>query len=145
MNCRRLLVVACAALLMPCGSFAQKPERIRRVGFLMTRSRPANLAETTMTVFAPALAELGYIEGKNLVLEWRWGGGDYSRLPALAEELVRLPVDVIVTDGTPGIRAAQGATKTIPIVFSGGADVVAQGFVQSLAHPGGNTTGVPSC
>ena len=94
-----------------------------------------------MGAIPPALAELGYVEGKNLVLEWRWGGGDYSRLPTLAEDLVRLRVDIIVTEGTPGIRAAQGATTTIPIVFLGGADVVDQGLVQSLAHPGGNTTG----
>src|SRR5262249_55076354 len=74
-------------------------------------------------------------------MEWRFAGGDYGKLPALAAELVSLPVDVYVTEGTQGIRAAQAATKTIPIIFVGGADVVKDGFVQSLAHPGGNTTG----
>ncbi|HTO86359.1 MAG TPA: ABC transporter substrate-binding protein [Thermoanaerobaculia bacterium] len=138
---RRGIVFLCTALLAPGGALGQKADRIWRVGCLMTRTRPEPLDSSPWGAVPATLAELGYVEGKNLVIEWRFGGGDYTRLPALADELTRMPVDVIVADGTPGTRAAQGATKTIPIVFVGGGDVVADGLVKSLAHPGGNTTG----
>jgi putative ABC transport system substrate-binding protein len=87
------------------------------------------------------LRDLGYVEGKNLVMEFRWADGMYDRLPNLAAELVRLKVDVIVTGGTPGTRAAKQATATIPIVMAVSGDAVATGLIASLARPGGNITG----
>jgi putative ABC transport system substrate-binding protein len=83
---------------------------------------------------------LGYVEGQNLILEFRWAEGQVERLAALAAELVYLPVDVIVTSGPPGVRAAQAATRTIPIVMGRMDDADVHGFVASLAHPGGNVT-----
>jgi putative ABC transport system substrate-binding protein len=88
------------------------------------------------------LKDLGYVEGKNLVVERRYAHGNYERLPELAAELIRLKVDVIVTDGTIGVLGAQKATKTIPIVFGSAGDPVGNGLVQSLGRPGGNTTGI---
>jgi putative ABC transport system substrate-binding protein len=117
--------------------------KVWRVGVLDSRPRPESLGTHWLYgQLIGRLRELGYVEGENLSLEWRFGESDYRRLPDLAADLVRQEVDVIVTVGSEGIRAAQNATRTIPIVFSGGTDVVAQGFVRSLARPGGNTTGV---
>ena len=87
------------------------------------------------------LRDLGYVEGKNIVIEYRWADGKYDRLPDLAAELVRINVDVLVTSGTPGVRAAKQATTTIPIVMAASGDAVATGLVASLARPGGNITG----
>ena len=88
------------------------------------------------------LRDLGYVEGRNIVIEFRWAEGDYERLPALAQELVRLNVDVIVTHGAAGAIAAQKATSTIPIVITAVGDILALGLVSSLARPGGNITGL---
>ena len=85
---------------------------------------------------------MGYVEGKNIIIEWRYAEGRSERLPELAAELVNLNVDVIVTASTPAIRAVQQATKTIPIVMANVGDPVAQGFITSLARPGGNVTGL---
>jgi putative tryptophan/tyrosine transport system substrate-binding protein len=87
------------------------------------------------------LRELGYVEGRNLSIEYRWADGKYERAPELAAELVRLNVEVLVTHGTPGTRAAKGATTTIPIVMASVGDAVLVGLVASLARPGGNITG----
>jgi putative ABC transport system substrate-binding protein len=87
------------------------------------------------------LRDLGYIEGRNIVIEFRWAEGKYDRLPNLADELVRLNVDVLVTAGTPGTLTAKRATSTIPIVMAASGDAVATGLVDSLARPGGNITG----
>ncbi|HSF07418.1 MAG TPA: ABC transporter substrate-binding protein [Methylomirabilota bacterium] len=94
-----------------------------------------------MAAFRRGLRDLGYVEGENLVIEYRWAEGKYDRLPDLAAELVRLQVDVIVTHGTPGSRAAKQATATIPIVMAISGDAVATGLVTSIARPGGNLTG----
>jgi len=88
------------------------------------------------------LRELGYIEGKNIDIEWRFADGKLDRLPALAAELVRLKVDVIVTSAPPATHTAKGATSTIPIVMAQDSDPVGSGFVASLARPGGNITGL---
>lgn len=110
-----------------------------RVGFLGALS-PATYAVYT-DALRDALRELGYVEGRNLVIEYRWAEQKYERLPALAAELVRLNVDVIVTHATPPVRAAMQATSTIPIVMGTTSDPVANRLVASLARPGGNVTG----
>ena len=149
MKTRRQLLVALGAglLAVPLSALAQPKGKVWRVGVLATRNRPEKpqdweTFEKGWAQFPRRLKELGYVEGTSLVIEWRYAAGDYSRLPGLAAELVGLGLDALVTDGSPGISAAQGATKTIPIVFYGGTDLVASGFVKSLARPGGNTTGV---
>src|SRR5262249_26465999 len=98
--------------------------------------------EIAVAAFVQGLRDLGYVEGTNLVIEWRFADGQYERLPVLAAELVRLKVDVIVAAPSPAIRAAQEATATIPIVFPSTGDPVGSGFVTTLARPGGNVTGV---
>jgi len=95
-----------------------------------------------VSAFQQALRDLGYVEGQNLVIEYRYGEGSQERLNYMAAELVRLPVDLIVAGNAPGTRAAQHATRTIPIVMTNTPDPVGEGFVASLARPGGNTTGL---
>ena len=118
---------------------AQQPGKIYRIGFLSATSASSNVDR--VEALRAGLRDLGYVEGKNLVIEFRWAEGKFDRLPELAAELVRLNVDVILTAGTPAIRAAKNATTTIPIVMVTSGDPVAFGFVASLAHPGGNITG----
>ena len=117
---------------------AQQTARVSRIGFLVA-STASNYA-TRIETFRQALRELGYIEGKNIVIEYRFGEGNEDRLRELAAELVSLNVDLIVT--AAGARFAKDATKTIPIVFAAIADPVATGLVDSLARPGGNLTGL---
>ena len=107
----------------------------------MAGSEPVPLQPRGHELFRRELRELGYVEGKNIAFEYRYADNKLDRLPALADELVRLKVDVLVTPGTPEALAAKNATKTIPIVFLGVADPVAAGLVDSLARPGGNITG----
>jgi putative tryptophan/tyrosine transport system substrate-binding protein len=131
--------------LIGCAVFAAKPvpaqqqSRVRTIGYLSGGSRDS---ESGFDSLRQGLAEEGYVEGKNLAIEYRWADGRFDRLPGLAAELVQQPVDVICsTGGVPGARAAKNATMTIPIVFIVGVDPVARGLVESLAHPGGNITG----
>jgi putative ABC transport system substrate-binding protein len=119
---------------------AQQPTKIPRIGFLAATSPSA--ISTRIEAFRQGLGELGYVEGKNIVIEYRYAEGNLDRLPALAAELVRLNVDVIVTGGAANTRAAKEATKIIPIVMALDNDPVASGFVASLARPGGNITGL---
>ena len=128
------------ALCFPVG--AQEPTRVPGIGYL-SGSPPSAIAEHN-EAFRQGLRELGYIEGKNIVIEWRSAEGKADCLPALATELVRLKVDVIVTSAAGLTRAAKAATNTIPIVFAQDSDPVADGFVVSLARPGGNITGLSS-
>jgi len=116
-----------------------QPAKVIRIGFLGPTSAASNAGR--MEALRAGLRDLGYLEGKNLVIESRWAEGKFDRLPELAAELVRLNVDVILTTGTPGIRAAKNATTTIPIVMVTSGDPVGFGFVASLARPGGNITG----
>jgi putative ABC transport system substrate-binding protein len=143
MNNRRKLVIAlgASALTAPFGSFAQQQSKIWRVGFLTTR-RIESLDSDDYGAFPRGMRELGYVEGKNLLIEWRSADGKSERLPGLAAELVQLKVDVIVAAGTPAISAAQRATATLPIVMGSVGDPVGSGFVQSLTRPGGNITGL---
>jgi putative ABC transport system substrate-binding protein len=114
---------------------------VHRIGRL-SAGQPLPESTTYEEAFRQGLRELGYIEGQNLVLEYRYAAGSAERLPDLAAELVQRQVDVLVAGGVPAIRAAQQATRTIPIVMAGVTDPVGQGLVTSLARPGGNTTGV---
>jgi putative tryptophan/tyrosine transport system substrate-binding protein len=114
---------------------------VYRIGWLSALSHlPAS--DSLLEAFRQGLRELGYFESQNLFMEFRYAEGNQERLPDLAAELVRLPVEVIVAGGAPAIRAAQYATRTIPIVMGGSFDPVAEGFVASLARPGGNITGL---
>jgi putative ABC transport system substrate-binding protein len=141
---RRELVVAlgAGALAGPVACFGQQQEKVWRIGVLATRNRPASIDTDVFGAFQRGMRELGYIEGKNLLLEFRWAEGRYDRLPALAAELVQAKMDVIVAAGAQDIGTAQRATATIPIVMATAPDPVANGFVKSLAHPGGNITGL---
>jgi ABC-type uncharacterized transport system substrate-binding protein len=119
---------------------AQQPPKIPRIGFLAAVSHANN--SVRFEAFRLGLRELGYVEGKNIVIEWRYAEGKLDRLPALAAELVRLKVDVIVSAGPPNTRAAKQATVTIPIVMAYDDDPVGSGFATSLARPGRNITGL---
>ena len=141
---RRKLVIAlgAGALAGPLGSFAQQPGKVWRVGFLSPRHLDFVESDYQYGPFRQGMRELGYVEGKNLVIEWRSAEGKFDRLPGLATELVNLKVDVIVIAGTSAARAAQKATTTIPIVMGNIGDPVGSGFVRSLARPAGNMTGI---
>jgi putative ABC transport system substrate-binding protein len=141
MNRRRFLqAVSVSLLAAPLAAEAQQAGRMPRIGFLSAPSPSAIV--TRIDAFQQGLRELGYVEGKNIVIEWRYAEGKLDRLPALAAELVRLKVDVIVTAGPMDTRAAKDATSTIPIVMTWDPDPVGSGFVVSLGRPGGNITGL---
>ena len=133
-----LVTLACSLLVAPCTPEAQPAQKVHRIGLLYAGSPLSENVEA----FQQGLRALGYVEGQNLVIEYRYAEGQAERLPERAAELVRLEVEVMVAAGAPTIRAAQHATRTIPIVMAGTADAVAQGFIASLAHPGGNITGL---
>ena len=129
-----------AAAAWPLVARAQQPaSRVFRIGFVGLTT--ADSLPKRPEAFRAGLRDLGYQEGRNVVIDFRWADGQYERLPALFSELVRLNVDVIVTHGTPGGLAAKQATTTVPIVFATAGDAVASGLVASLARPGGNMTG----
>ena len=133
-------IALCTMLFALCfPAQAQQPARIPRIGILIASSASAYSAR--VEAFRQRLRELGYVEGKNITIEYRYAEGKLERLPDLAAELARLRVDVIVTAG-PAILAAKKATATIPIVFGGAPDPVGSGLVSSLARPGGNITGL---
>ena len=130
-----------ALLFALCGSAeAQQPKKVLRIGYLGATSLSAN--RDRVEAFRQGLRELGYVEGKNIVIEYRYAEGKRDRLSELAAELVRLKVDVIVSGGAAATRPAKEATSTIPIVMTGDSDPVGNGFVASLARPGGNITGL---
>jgi ABC-type uncharacterized transport system substrate-binding protein len=132
-----------AAVAWPLTARAQQSERMRRIGVLFTVIPPAQFgSDGGGRGFTQGMHELGHLEGKDFVVEWRSAEGHYERLPGFAAELVRMKVDVIVTGSSPAVRPAQQATTTIPIVMGYSTDPVRNGFVASLAHPGGNTTGL---
>jgi len=138
MDRRTFLAGAAAVLATPLAAEAQQAGKVPVIGYLIERSGPTAFDEA----FRLGLRELGYSEGRNVVVEYRWADGKAERLPALAAELVRLKVDVIVTSGTPGGLAAKNATSTIPIVLASGGDFVADGLVASFSRPGANITGL---
>ena len=143
MNRRDAVVRLVALSAAPAAAFAQQQGNVRRIGFLAARSRSTQSnPDVYYDAFTQGMRELGYVEGKNLVIEWRFAEGKYERLPALAAELVRMKVELIATNSTPATEALQRATSTIPIVAIAVGDPIASGFAASLARPGGNITGL---
>ncbi len=138
-----LVLLTLWVLLAPFAATAQQPGKVARVGFLILAA-PDRSASPSFHAFAQGLRELGYVEGQNLVIEFRTAQGNIERLPDLAAELVRLPVDVLVASGPEAaLRAARHATSTMPIVMIAvNYDPMARGYIDGLARPGGNTTGV---
>ena len=144
LNARRNVVLAFGAgvLAAAARSLAQQREKVWRIGVLSARRGPASLDADYYGGFPDRMRELGYVEGRNLAIEWRFAEGRYERLPALAAELVKMNVDVILALGPPGALAAQKATASIPVVMVVSVDPVAAGLVKSLRQPGGNITGL---
>ena len=138
-----ITLALCAMLFALCSSAdAQQPKKVPPIGYLALGAFTSTTATTRREAFRHGLRELGYVEGKNIVVEWRSADGKLDRLPTLAAELVRLKVEVIVAAASSVTRAAKEATTTIPIVFAQEGDPFASGFVASLARPGGNLTGL---
>lgn len=133
-----LILVATMLVTVAVGAQAQQPAKVPRIGLLRVGSSPDPLVDA----FRQGLQELGYVEGKNIVIEYRWAEGRNERLPDLAADLVGLKVDAIVAGGNVGIRAAKKATDTIPIIMTSVGDPIGLGLVASLARPGGNITGL---
>jgi putative ABC transport system substrate-binding protein len=138
---RLVVTLALVILTAPLTTQAQPPTTVHRIGFL-SPGLPHPDHDPPVDAFRQGLRDLGYVEGQNLVIAYRGAEGQEERLPALAAELVGLPVEVIVAVGPTATRAAQYATRTIPIVMTGTGDPVGAGFVASLAQPGGNITGL---
>ncbi len=136
------ILVAVILLTVAVVTEAQQPKKVPRIGFLDPTS--SSISKARIEAFRQGLRKFGYTEDKNIAVDYRFAEGKSERLPELASELVRLNVDIIITRATPGLVAAKQATTTIPIVFVGVADAVAAGLVASLAHPGGNITGLTS-
>jgi putative ABC transport system substrate-binding protein len=138
-----LLAVAAAACLWPFGfpsfAHAQQPTSPRHIGVLLVGFSPKS---KEAQAFQHGLRDAGYTEGHDVVIEWRSANGDFDRVPELATDLVQSKVEVIVVDNTPAAQAAKRATSTIPIVMALVGDPVGSGLVASLAHPGGNITGL---
>ena len=143
MRRREFITLLGAAAAWPLAARAQRANKIRQIGFLAPRplSTPSK-PDAYYDAFVQKMKDLGYIEGKNLHIEWRSAEGNYERLPALAAELVNANPEVIATDGTPPVEALRRATSTIPIVTAAVGDPVKSGFAASLARPGGNITGL---
>jgi putative tryptophan/tyrosine transport system substrate-binding protein len=139
---KKIFFSAVAILILASVYFAdaQQPKNVPRIGFLAPATRTGYQHQTD--AFLQGLRELGYVEGQNIVIEYRWADGNFERLPELAAELVRLKVDVIVAPGVQAVRAAKQSTTTIPVIFPTVGDAVASGLVASLARPGGNITGL---
>jgi ABC-type uncharacterized transport system substrate-binding protein len=137
---KKILIWLLATVLLATVSLAhaQQQTKLSKIGWLAVRPASAAFA---IESFQREFSKLGYVDGKNIVFEYRYAEGNLDRLPALADELVRLKVDVIIAPNTPAAIAAKNATKTIPIVFIDVTDPIAAGLVDSLARPGGNITG----
>jgi putative ABC transport system substrate-binding protein len=136
----RALALAPLALgATPLSTLAQQPGKVRRIGYLSQPSRES--VKEALEAFLRALRDMGWVDGKNLVIEYRWGEGDIERLPSLAADLVQRKVELIVAPAGSAALAAKAATTTIPIVMIFPPDPVKLGLVASLAHPGGNVTG----
>jgi len=135
-----ILLLDVAVLVVPPAAGAQQPTKVPRIGVLLGNSQSAH--STQVEALRQGLHEHGYVEGRNVAIEYRYGDGELDRLPKLAADLVGLNVVLIVTSGTPSTRAAQQATGRIPIVMTLVGNPIASGFIASLAQPGGNITGL---
>jgi len=133
-----LSVIAFVLVMAGAVAEAQQPKKVPRIGYLTLSAGVSQPEE----VFLQGLRDLGYVDGRNIIIEYRRAAGRTDRLRALAEELVRLNVDIIVARATPSVQAAKDATKAIPIVMAAAADPLGSGFIASLARPGGNITGM---
>src|SRR5499427_7120946 len=141
MRRREFIAGLASAAAWPLAAHAQQGDRMRRIGVLLPGDENDPLRKNFVSAFMQALARLGWTDGRNLRMELRWFGDDSNRIRALAQELVALQPDIIVTDGSPATVAAQRETQTIPIVFASVGDPVASGIVARLDHPSGNITG----
>ena len=130
-----------AAAAWPLAARAQQPERMRRIGVLMSLAADDPEAQARLAAFLQGLQQLGWTDGRNVRIDYRWAAGDADRIRRYAAELVALAPDVILASGSPSVAALLQATRTVPIVFAHVADPVGAGFVESLARPGGNATG----
>jgi putative tryptophan/tyrosine transport system substrate-binding protein len=139
---RLLLLLVLGLLVVPLTIQAQPPAKVPRIGYLVTGGLASPETRVLLDAFRQGLRERGYVEGQNIVIEYRAADGQLERFPALAAELVQLKPEVIVAQGTPAARAAQQATSTVPIVTPVMGDPVGDGLVASLARPGGNITGL---
>jgi putative ABC transport system substrate-binding protein len=137
-----IALLAGATTAWPFGVRAQRREQPRRLGVLMSNAESDPLGQARIAALRAGLRELGWSEGGNLRIDVRWAGSDASRLKDYAVELVRLAPDVVIANGTPGTAAMEQATRSVPIVFAVVNDPVDQGLITSLAHPGGNVTGL---
>jgi putative tryptophan/tyrosine transport system substrate-binding protein len=135
-----IVAIAVAFVMFGAAAQAQQPKQVRRIGYLSGSSPSADAMRHN--AFRQGLRELGYVEGETIIIEWRFAEGKLGRFSDLARELVRLNVDVIVTGGSSATRIAKGATTAIPIVMAQDSNPVGDGFVASLARPGGNITGL---
>ena len=137
-----IAVLGAAVAARPLAARAQQPTGIRRLGVLLNLSENDVEAQRLVTAFRERLAQLGWADGRNLRIDYRWAGGDVGRIRTFAKELVELSPDILVGYATPSVAALQQETRSIPIVFLSVTDPVGQGLVASLAHPGGNITGL---
>jgi putative ABC transport system substrate-binding protein len=141
---REFITVLGGSVAWPFAARSQQGERVHRIGFLSGAARPVSLESSLYDSFLQGLRELGYVEGRDFVVEWRFAEGRNEIIPALAAELVRSNADVIVLTTSTAVRPTQELTKTIPIIMGISYDPVGNGFIDSLARPGGNTTGLTS-
>jgi putative ABC transport system substrate-binding protein len=141
MNRRQLIAGLSGAAAWPIAARAQQGERMRRIGVLMNLATDDEESTARITAFAQGLQEAGWAVGRDVRVDYRWAAGDPRRFQRYAEELLALSPVVVVAAATPSVLALQQATHTVPIVFVGVTDPVGAGFVESLARPGGNTTG----
>jgi putative ABC transport system substrate-binding protein len=137
-----MALVSGGLLAAPFVAEAQQPRKVHRIAYLGNSS--AALESELVAAFRQGLRDLNYVEGQNVTIEYRWAESRYDRFPAFVAEAVQLKVDVIVTAGTPAILAAKDGTRTIPIVMAAIGDPIGAGVISSLAHPGGNVTGLTS-
>jgi putative ABC transport system substrate-binding protein len=145
MNRREFItLLGSGAVAWPLAAHAQQPGQVRHIGILMGIAENDPVAQTRLAAFRRGLQGLNWVEGRNIHIDLRWGDGDAARTQALAKELVGLAPDVILATNTPTARALKQATETIPIVFAGLADPIADGIVASLSKPSGNITGFTS-
>jgi putative ABC transport system substrate-binding protein len=141
MNRRKLITALGGAVARPLAARAQQGDRVRRIGVALASDENDPVAKSNVSAFTQALAGLGWADGRNVRIDLRRYGGDTNRMRALAQELVSLKPDIILTGTAPATVALQRETRTIPIVFVGGVDPVTTGIVPRLNQPGGNITG----